>query len=302
MTNATPPRFSWLHRSDGSPINCWRSVSRLALAGGVAAVLLSGCSATASLPFAGRYAVTVSSGNPTSSQPAAATAATAATLTPQTGSALEQSFVQVVKLASPSVVQIESGGGLGSGVVFDRKGDIVTNAHVVQGHQTFSVTTAAGVKSSGQLIGVDASHDLAVVRVASTALTPTSFANSDKLQVGDLVLAMGSPYGLQGSVTQGLVSALHRDIPESRQVTLQGLIQTSAPINPGNSGGALVDLNGEVVGIPTLGASGGAGIGFAIPSTDVVRVANQLISQGQRMAAQRKASEASLRRRAKRRR
>ncbi|TMD07743.1 MAG: trypsin-like serine protease [Chloroflexi bacterium] len=84
-------------------------------------------------------------------------------------------------------------------------------------------------------------------------------------------------YGLSGSVTQGLVSALNRDIPESRSVTLKGLVQTSAPINPGNSGGALTNLAGQVVGIPTLGASGGAGIGFAIPSNTVVSVANQLM-------------------------
>lgn len=277
MTNASSPSQ---HRGTGSsPVKRWRSACRLALAGGVAALLLGGCSASASLPFAGRYGVTVSSGVP-ATPPPATTAATAPTLSPQTGSALEQSFVQVVKTVSPSVVQIESSSGLGSGVVFDRKGDIVTNAHVVQGHQSFTVTTASGAQSSGQLVGVDPSHDLAVVRIASTTVAPATFGDSDKLQVGDLVLALGSPYGLQGSVTQGLVSALHRDIPESRQVTLQGLIQTSAPINPGNSGGALVDLSGEVVGIPTLGASGGAGIGFGIPSTDVVRVANQLISQG----------------------
>ncbi|MDQ6898543.1 MAG: trypsin-like peptidase domain-containing protein [Candidatus Dormibacteraeota bacterium] len=279
MTNASCTRVSG-QGGTGVALKRWRrSASRLAIAGGAAALLLSGCSATASLPFAGRYGVTVSSGLPASPVPATA-AATAATLTPQTSSALEQSFVQVVKTVSPSVVQIESATGLGSGVVFDRKGDIVTNAHVLQGQQTFNVTTANGGQSKGRLVGIDPSHDLAVVRIASTTLTPATFGDSNKLQVGDLVLALGSPYGLQGSVTQGLVSAMHRDIPESRQVTLQGLIQTSAPINPGNSGGALVDLSGEVVGIPTLGASGGAGIGFAIPSSDVVRVANQLIGQG----------------------
>jgi S1-C subfamily serine protease len=118
-------------------------------------------------------------------------------------------------------------------------------------------------------------------------LKPATFGDSSKLVVGDIVLAVGSPLGLQGSVTEGIVSALGRDVPESTTVILKNVIQTSAEINPGNSGGALVDLAGEVVGIPTLAAldpqlgnSAAAGIGFAIPSNDVVAVARQLIAHG----------------------
>jgi putative serine protease PepD len=190
---------------------------------------------------------------------------------------LQSQFVTVVKEVSPSIVQVQTPAGLGSGIVFDAQGDIVTNAHVVSAYTSFTVTTSTGAQYAATLVGTNPSQDLAVVHVSATGLTPATFGNSSALQVGDLVLALGSPYGLQGSVTQGLVSGLGRDIAESRTVTLQGMIQTSAPINPGNSGGALVDLNGLVMGIPTLGAAAGDGVGFAIPSQTVVSVANQLI-------------------------
>jgi S1-C subfamily serine protease len=134
--------------------------------------------------------------------------------------------------------------------------------------------------------------DLAVVHVPATGLQPATFADSSKLVVGDIVLAVGNPLGLQSTVTEGIVSALGRSVPESATVTLPNVIQTSAAINPGNSGGALVDLNGSVVGIPTLALSdpqmGGAavGIGFAIPSSVVSNIANQLITYGKVVNAQ----------------
>jgi S1-C subfamily serine protease len=201
--------------------------------------------------------------------------------------ALQNDFVDVVNKVSPSVVVIETTQGLGSGIVFDTKGDIVTNNHVVAGSTKFTVTLADGRKLEGSLVGTYPAGDLAVIHVTGTGLQPATFDDSAKLAVGDIVLAVGSPLGFQGSVTQGIVSALDRSVPESSSVTLPNVIQTSAEINPGNSGGALVDLAGNVVGVPTLAAldpefgdTAAPGIGFAIPSDVVVDVAGQLIATG----------------------
>jgi putative serine protease PepD len=205
--------------------------------------------------------------------------------------------VRVVKAVLPSVAQIRTGAGLGSGVVFDSQGDIVTNAHVVGSATQFQVTLPNTPKPlSARLVGTYTPDDLAVIRVeGATDLHPATFGDSTKLSVGDIVLAMGSPLGLSGSVTNGIVSALGRTVtepqtPDSPGATLPNVIQTSAAINPGNSGGALVDLDGQVVGIPTLAAvdpaqgalSGGAapGIGFAIPSATVKNIAGQLVKSG----------------------
>jgi putative serine protease PepD len=200
--------------------------------------------------------------------------------------ALQSAFVNVVRIVSPSVVQIETSEGLGSGVVFDRKGNIVTNAHVVGTARKFTVTTSSGKRLAATLVGKFVADDLAVIHV-SGALAPASFADSSKLEVGDVVLAIGNPLGLRSSVTQGIVSALGRSVSEPTGAALPSTIQTSAAINPGNSGGALVDLLSRVVGIPTLAASdpqlgGGAapGIGFAIPSNVVRDIAGQLVQHG----------------------
>jgi putative serine protease PepD len=217
----------------------------------------------------------------------AASASPTASPSPAIAGALQNDFVHVVSSVRPSIVVIETASGLGSGIVFDANGDIVTNNHVVDGSTRFSVTLADGQKLVGTLVGNYPAGDLAVIHVAGTNLKPATFGDSSKLVVGDIVLAVGNPLGLQGSVTQGIVSALDRKVPESRTVTLTNVIQTSAEINPGNSGGALVDLAGNVVGIPTLAAldpqlgnSAAAGIGFAIPSNVVVDVAGQLIATG----------------------
>src|SRR5215212_328604 len=193
----------------------------LAVAGLVAALVLAGCSA-----------ITASTASSSTATPAVEVRPSAL--------ALQQQFVQVVKQVGPSVVLIQTSQGLGSGIVFDAKGDVVTNAHVVSGADSFQVT-----------------------------------------------LAIGNPLGLQSSVTEGIVSALGRTVNEDNGVALPNVIQTSAPINPGNSGGALVDLQGRVIGIPTLaatdpqlGGSAAPGIGFAIPSDTVRDIAPQLISQG----------------------
>jgi putative serine protease PepD len=230
----------------------------------------------------------ISSGTTAASTPAASTTPNASSsASPAIAGALQNDFVSVVGRVSPSVVVIETTTGLGSGIVFDTSGDIVTNAHVVAGSTKFTVTLADGRKLAGTLVGTYPSGDIAVVHVAATGLQPATFGDSSKLVVGDIVLAVGNPLGLQTSVTQGIVSALGRQVSESKTVTLPNVIQTSAEINPGNSGGALVDLTGDVVGIPTLtaldpdlGNTAAPGIGFAISSNTVVDIAGQLIANG----------------------
>lgn len=222
-----------------------------------------------------------------------------ATVAPQSGSsttvagssgaaqALQQDFVAVVAKVRPQVVQISTTSGLGSGVIYDKQGDIVTNAHVVGSATSFTVQFVNGQRLTGTLVGAYAPDDLAVIRVKGASnLSVATFGNSSSLQVGDIVFAVGNPLGLSSSVTEGIVSYNGRSVSEGNGVVLPNTIQTSASINPGNSGGALVDLASEVIGIPTLAATdqqiGGAaaGIGFAIPSNVVKLIAPQLISTG----------------------
>jgi putative serine protease PepD len=199
--------------------------------------------------------------------------------------AIQQQYLDVVHRVSPAVVQIETGQGLGSGIVYDDQGDVVTNAHVAGTSRSFRVTLAGGHRESATLVGSDPAQDLAVIRVTGELPAPAAFAAASGVQPGDIVFAIGNPLGLQSSVTQGIVSNINRDVGEGNGVTLSNVIQTSAEINPGNSGGALADLSGRVVGIPTLAAldpdMGNAqapGIGFAIPSDKVQRIANRLIA------------------------
>jgi S1-C subfamily serine protease len=205
---------------------------------------------------------------------------------PSVAAQLQQEYEGVVTAVEPSVVQIQTSEGLGSGIVFDAKGDIVTNNHVVGTAKTFKVTLASGKQVSGTLVGTFAADDLAVIHVDASGLKPAKFADSSKLRVGQIALAVGNPLGFRSSVTDGIVSALGRTVSEPSGATLPNVVQTSAAINPGNSGGALVDLDGAVIGIPTLGVSdpqmGGAatGIGFAIPSSTVSDIASQLVNGG----------------------
>jgi S1-C subfamily serine protease len=208
---------------------------------------------------------------------------------------LEQAYVSVVQKVLPSVVQITTGRALGSGIVFDTQGHIVTNAHVVGRATNFQVRLADNPQAiPATLVGTYLPDDLAVIKLNQTpsSLHPAHFGDSAKLQVGDIVMAMGNPLGLTGTVTDGIISATGRTVTEpgdgsSPGATLPEAIQTSAPINPGNSGGALVDLAGNVIGVPTLAAlepagDGGIapapGIGFAIPSNVVSDIAGQLIA------------------------
>ena len=251
-----------------------------------AALLASGCSSSsgsdAESPGAGRTAADAAA---TSSADASA-------------SALQSAYQSTVKNVLPSVVQITTSQDLGSGVVYDDKGDIVTNAHVVGNAKTFQVSLATGGKPlSAKLVSAFPANDLAVIKLTSVpkGLKPAVFADSGTA-IGELVLAMGNPLGLSSSVTEGIVSATDRTVSEGGSdsdpsggsgATIPDMVQTSAAINPGNSGGALVDLDNEVIGIPTLAAtdpqlgSGAApGIGFAIPSSTVKRIADQIIKNG----------------------
>jgi S1-C subfamily serine protease len=232
----------------------------------------------------------------TDSSASGTTAAATATVTPGPAPATSPgpaSYASVVRQVLPSVVLIRTGNGLGSGVVLDRSGNIVTNAHVAGNATTFQVQVAGDTAPrSARLVGSYPPDDLAVIRADNPAgLQPATFGDSDKVQAGDVVLAIGNPLGLSGSVTQGIISATDRAVTEpsadgSPAATLPGAIQTSAPINPGNSGGALVSTSGQVVGIPTLAAGspqGGGqaqGIGFAIPSNLARDIATQIIDTG----------------------
>ena len=207
---------------------------------------------------------------------------------------LQQDYVTTIRRVLPSVVEIKTASGLGSGVVYDTAGHIVTNAHVVGTATSFQVLLAGSMRPlPARLTGSYPPDDLAVIQVTGAAhLTPARFADSSKLQVGEIVLAMGNPLGLASSVTDGIISAVGRTVSEAQEAgspgaTLPDVIQTSAAINPGNSGGALADLADQVVGIPTLAATdqqlgGGAapGIGFAIPSNIVTDIAGQIIKTG----------------------
>jgi S1-C subfamily serine protease len=253
------------------------------------------CTATAALALAACVGCT-SGGS--SSAPAATTtpAAAATTAAPAAagGVPLQQDYTNAIRRVLPSVVEIKTASGLGSGVVYDTAGHIVTNAHVVGSATSFQVFLAGSAKPlQARLTGSYPPDDLAVIQVRGAAhLVPAHFADSSKLQVGDIVLAMGNPLGLASSVTDGIISATGRTVPEPPEggkpgATLPDVIQTSAAINPGNSGGALVNLADQVVGIPTLAATdqqlgGGAapGIGFAIPSNIVTDIAGQITKTG----------------------
>ncbi|MEV4564291.1 trypsin-like peptidase domain-containing protein [Nonomuraea sp. NPDC049419] len=180
----------------------------------------------------------------------------------------------------PSVVSIETGTSGGSGFVVDGQGHILTNAHVVAGSTQVTVVLADGTRLTARVAGADGGEDLAVLEVDHPAeLTPATLGRSSELAVGDQVLAIGSPLGLSGTVTSGIVSALDREVRlgDSRRTA----VQTDASINPGNSGGPLVNAQGEVVGVNTAIAAsrggGNIGIGFAIPIDRAAPIAERII-------------------------
>ncbi|MCE6998032.1 trypsin-like peptidase domain-containing protein [Saccharothrix sp. S26] len=228
--------------------------------------------------------------------------ASPASVTPVSGpvAANASSTLDVSAIAAkvlPSVVQVNvvsaQGQGIGSGVVLTADGRILTNNHVVAGAREVTVTLSDGRTAGASVVGTDPSSDLAVVQVSGVSgLTPATFGDSDQVRIGDQVVAIGSPEGLQGTVTSGIVSALDRTVTVpgtssgrhgSSSVSYQA-IQTDASINPGNSGGPLVDSAGRVIGINSAiyspasdsGQAGSVGIGFAIPSDQVQQIVGRL--------------------------
>jgi putative serine protease PepD len=206
------------------------------------------------------------------------------------------SLASIAAAVQPSVVSISTGSGEGSGVVLTKDGYILTNNHVVESANgdRVSVAFSNGRSAQATIVGTDPRTDLAVIKAEGVSdLRPATFGDSSSMRVGDTVLALGSPLGLQGSVTAGIVSALNRTIRTGGQQqspleqqpavrSMSGLLQTDAPINPGNSGGALVNTDGEVIGINTAIATSGQsqgniGVGFAIPSNKAKQVADQLM-------------------------
>ena len=174
--------------------------------------------------------------------------------------------------------------GQGSGVIIDSNGLVLTNAHVVERVDQVSITLADGSICEGQVLGTDSITDLALVKIQDKINSKFApLGDSEKLEVGDWAIALGTPYGLEKTVTLGIISSLHRDINSLGFSDKRlDLIQTDAAINPGNSGGPLINSNGEVIGINTLVRSGpGAGLGFAIPINLARRVSNQLLKDGE---------------------
>ena len=222
-----------------------------------------------------------------------ATATAGPTIPPVTGNNIESVREAVIAKVRPSVVQInvtsQQGAKLGSGVIIDTRGYIVTNNHVIAGGQSIAVELFNGTTLPAQIVGTAPSDDLAVLKVkpSQVKLTAATSGDSSKLKVGQDVLAIGNPLGITQTVTNGIVSALGRNVSEGPNGALiPNAIQTDAPINPGNSGGALVDLQGNLVGIPTLTAidpefkTPANGVGFAIPSNRVSFIVPQLINSG----------------------
>jgi S1-C subfamily serine protease len=206
----------------------------------------------------------------TASAPSTSTIA-ATTTTISAATIYVQSAAGVVTISVTTVL----GQATGSGIVIDTKGDIVTNAHVVAGAHQIEVTFSDGRTVGATLVGSNSAADLAVVRVsvAASSLHPLTLANSDNVQVGDTVYAIGSPFGLSGTLTSGIVSAIHRT-GSAVGGSPSDLIQTDTPINPGNSGGPLLNAQGQVVGINEAIESpvdGSVGVGFAIPSNQVAQ-------------------------------
>lgn len=211
---------------------------------------------------------------------------------------IERLNIEIFQRASPSVVQIASrvGGAAaqlrnqeevrsGSGFVWDRAGNVVTNNHVVENAQNLQVRLASGQVTGADVVGTTPSYDLAVIRLHSLGALPPPLAigSSADLKVGQLAYAIGNPFGLDETLTTGVISALKRRLPTSGGREISGAIQTDAPINPGNSGGPLLDSAGRLIGVNTaiFSPSGSnAGVGFAIPVDVVNRIIPELISKG----------------------
>ena len=236
------------------------------------------------------------------STPTAPTAVTIPTLpipsVPQDISTQQGRFIAIYTQINPGVVSIRTTIDQGSGWVYSGDGYIVTNEHVVNGETTVEVDFASGLKTFGKVVGTDAYSDLAVIKVdvAASELHPLPMGDSSTVQVGQTVIAIGNPFGLSGTMTTGIISALGRSLSSNTQTQSGGsfstadIIQTDTALNPGNSGGPLLDLNGQVIGInseiqttssTTTGQPVNSGIGFAISINTIKRVVPSLIQTGQ---------------------
>lgn len=240
------------------------------------------------LPFQGGG--TIPTPVPTPTQPTPAVFAEA--------EALDQVLINLYERINPSVVHINSRSrtvdlfygtvpqeGTGSGFIYDDKGHIITNNHVIANATEIDVILANGERLSAAVVGVDPYYDVAVIRVdvPTGTLTPVEFTDSSTVRVGQTVIAIGNPFGLDRTMTRGLISALGRRVETEQGAVIGEAIQTDAAINPGNSGGPLLDLRGRVIGMNTAinSPSGGSvGIGFAVPSNVVRRVVPELIANG----------------------
>lgn len=204
-----------------------------------------------------------------------------------TGNILSQdTFINLYDRVNPGVVNIVTNGGQGSGFVYDLEGHIVTNNHVIDGATSISVRFAAGNEVPATLVGASADSDLAVIKVdvPAGALTPIQLGSSDSVRVGQIVVAIGNPFGLQGSMTTGIVSGLGRLLDEGQDFSISDIVQTDAAINPGNSGGPLLNLDGQVIGVNTAIESpvrASSGIGYAVPVDVVGKAVPQIIATGQ---------------------
>ncbi len=197
----------------------------------------------------------------------------------------EQRVIDIARNIGPSVVALAAetsdGTAIGSGVILRPDGYILTNNHVVEGAKSIKVTLSSGREYSAKALGGDPRVDLAVLKVSATNLPTATLGDSDALQVGQMAIAIGNPYGFERTVTVGVVSALNRSIPGGGSA-LMNLIQTDAEINPGNSGGPLLDSGGRVIGLNTalVGGGGGQGVGFAVPINTAQTVISDVLAYG----------------------
>lgn len=277
MTPPDDPPPSTTPPASGSPT----SPPFVALA---AAALLGG-----GVALGGAFGVGAFAGTTTTVVERAAASATGSAVPASTSGGL--SVNEIYKRSGPGVVQITSTSGqgqaLGSGFVIDKAGHIVTNYHVIEGANEIEVRFSNDDTLNATLVGSDPSTDLALLRVDATAraLTPLTLADSETVEVGDTVVAIGNPFGLERTVTSGIVSALQRAVTAPNGFAIDHVIQTDAPINHGNSGGPLLNARGEVIGVNSQIETGGSGdgnvgIGFAVPSNTVETVVAQLLSSG----------------------
>jgi len=252
---------------------------------------LAGAAAVGGLGAVGIWQAVDDDARPTASnRPVVTTARTAAT---------GLTIAEIYERAAPGVVELTVAGGRdqgsfglpqpgasGSGFVVDREGRIVTNHHVVNGATTVEVTFSNGDEATAKVVGTDPSSDIALLELENKGgeLTPLELGSSENLEVGDPVVAIGSPFGLEGTLTAGIVSALDRDIRAPNGFTIDGAVQTDAALNSGNSGGPLLDSEGRVVGISAQIQSesgGNVGIGYAVPVETMRAVVEQLREDGQ---------------------